>query len=53
MEGQPNRPVKAGDAFQVPAGVPHGGVKTGNEKTKLVITYVIEKDKPFMSLSRT
>jgi quercetin dioxygenase-like cupin family protein len=50
VQGQPNFtvPKKAGDALHVPPGTPHGG-KTGAQTTKLLITYVVEKDKPLAS----
>ena len=40
--------LKPGDAFQVPTGVPHGGVN-GPAKTVVVSTYVVEKGKPLAS----
>ena len=49
IQGQANRPVKAGDGFQVPPGVPHAGVRNGDKTTRLAITYVVEKDKPLTS----
>ena len=48
IQGQPARTYKAGEGFQVPAGVPHGG-KNGPVVSKLAITYVVEKDKPLAS----
>ncbi len=49
IEGQPTRTLKPGDAFQVPAATPHGGGKPGPAKTKVLITYVLEKGKPLAS----
>ena len=49
IEGQPNRALKTGDAFQVPAGTPHGGAKNGAKKAVIVSTYVVEKGKPLAS----
>lgn len=46
IEGKPTRTVKAGDTFQVPAGTPHAGGKPAGAKTRLMITYVVEKGKP-------
>jgi quercetin dioxygenase-like cupin family protein len=40
--------LKPGDGFQVPTGVPHGGVN-GPAKTVVVSTYVVEKGKPLAS----
>jgi quercetin dioxygenase-like cupin family protein len=45
IKGQADRIVKAGDAFQVTPETPHG-VKNGDAKMRLAITYVVEKDKP-------
>ncbi len=49
IEGQPTLTLKPGDGFQVPAGTPHAGGKPGDKKTKLAITYVVEKGKPLAS----
>ncbi len=48
VKGQPDRVLNAGDGFQIPAEVPHS-VKNGNAKTKVVATYIVEKDKPLAS----
>ncbi len=48
VQGQPDRDLKPGDSFQVPAGVPHGG-KVGARPCKLHITYIVEKGKPLAS----
>jgi quercetin dioxygenase-like cupin family protein len=49
IEGQPVRSLKPGDGFQVPALTPHAGAKNGDQKTKIVSTYVVEKGKPLAS----
>ena len=49
IEGQPTRALKPGDGFQVPAGTPHAGGKPGAAKSKILITYVVEKGKPLAS----
>jgi quercetin dioxygenase-like cupin family protein len=49
IEGQPTRVIKAGDAFQIPAETPHAGGKPGESKTRLLITYVVDKGKPLAS----
>jgi quercetin dioxygenase-like cupin family protein len=46
VDGEPDREVKAGDSWAVPAGKPHGARNTGSKPMKLVATYVVEKDKP-------
>lgn len=48
VQGQAARTYRAGDGFQVPAGVPHAG-RIGNARSKLFIHYVVEKDKPLAS----
>ncbi|HET9020120.1 MAG TPA: cupin domain-containing protein, partial [Acetobacteraceae bacterium] len=48
VKGEPERVVKPGDGFQIPARVPHS-VQNGDAPTSLIITYVVEKDKPLAS----
>ena len=48
VKGQPNRTLKAGDGFQIPAELPHS-VKNGPEKMKVIANYIVEKDKPLAS----
>jgi quercetin dioxygenase-like cupin family protein len=49
VQGQPSRVVKAGDAFQIPVETPHSGGKPAESKTRILITYVVEKGKPLAS----
>jgi quercetin dioxygenase-like cupin family protein len=49
IEGQPTRTLKAGDAFQVPPVTPHAGGRPGSAKTRILVTYVVEKGKPLAS----
>jgi len=49
IDGQPPRIVKAGEVFFVPAGLVHDGINTGNNKAKVLATYVVEKGKPVAS----
>lgn len=49
IQGQPTRTLKAGDAFQIPAETAHAGGKPGDAKTRVIITYVLEKGKPLAS----
>ena len=37
--------MKPGDAFQVAAEVPHS-LQNGGQKTRILLTYAVEKDKP-------
>jgi quercetin dioxygenase-like cupin family protein len=48
VEGQPLRVIRAGDAFQIPAETPHAGGKPADSKTRLLINYIVEKDKPLV-----
>lgn len=48
VKGQADRAVTAGEGLQIPAEVPHA-FQVGPEKTRLAITYVVEKDKPLAS----
>jgi quercetin dioxygenase-like cupin family protein len=45
VEGQPDKPVKAGESYQVPAGAVHDA-RTGERGAKVIATYVVEKGKP-------
>jgi quercetin dioxygenase-like cupin family protein len=49
VQGQPDRHLKAGDSFNVPAGVPHSARNTGSGPEKLLVTYVVDKTKPLAS----
>lgn len=45
VKGQADRTLAPGDGFQIPPEVPHA-FQVGADKTKLAITYIVEKDKP-------
>ena len=45
VQGQPDRVIKAGESYVVPAGTPHDG-KSGPNGAKVIATYVVEKGKP-------
>ena len=49
IDGQPPRIVKAGESFVIPAGVVHDAHNSGDQPTKLVGVYVVEKGKPLAS----
>ena len=49
IQGQETRMLKAGDGFQVPPETPHAGGKPGTAKTRVLITYVVQKGKPLAS----
>ena len=46
VQGQATRMLKAGDGFQIPPETPHAGGKPGTAKTRILITYVVQKGKP-------
>jgi quercetin dioxygenase-like cupin family protein len=45
VEGKPAMHVKVGDHWQVPVRTPHY-LKNGSKRTRLLVTYVLEKGKP-------
>lgn len=49
IQGQPTRMLKQGDGFQIPPATPHAGGKAGSTKSRILITYVVEKGKPLAS----
>ena len=48
IDGKPSLALTPGMAFEVPAGVVHGG-KNGDAKSVIAATYVVEKGKPLAS----
>lgn len=49
VQGRETITVKAGDAFQIPPQTPHAGGKPTAEKSRIMITYIVEKGKPLAS----
>jgi quercetin dioxygenase-like cupin family protein len=49
VQGQPTRMIKPGDGFQIPPETPHAGGKPGEAKSRILITYVVEKGKSLAS----
>jgi quercetin dioxygenase-like cupin family protein len=49
VQGQPTRTIKPGDGFQIPPDTPHAGGKSGSARSRILITYVVEKGKPLAS----
>ena len=45
VEGQPDKALKPGDSYQIPAGAIHDA-RSGPKGAKLIATYVVEKGKP-------
>jgi quercetin dioxygenase-like cupin family protein len=48
VDGEGTKTYAAGEGYQVPSGVPHGG-KNGDQPTVIAATYVVEKGKPLAS----
>lgn len=48
LDGKAPQPLKAGDSWQLGAGVPHD-VKAGDKGAKVFLVYVVEKGKPLVS----
>ena len=48
VEGQPPKPLKAGESYQIPPGAIHDA-RTGAAGAKVIATYVVEKGKPLAS----
>jgi len=48
VQGQPARKVKAGDGFQIAPETPHSA-RNGDKPTRVLVTYVVDKDKPLAS----
>jgi quercetin dioxygenase-like cupin family protein len=45
IAGQPDKALKAGESYQIPAGAAHDG-KSGPNGATVIATYVVEKGKP-------
>jgi quercetin dioxygenase-like cupin family protein len=48
VQGQPARKIKAGDGFQIAPETPHSA-RNSDKPQKLLVTYVVDKDKPLAS----
>ena len=48
IDGQPEKTLRAGDSYQIPAGAVHDG-RSGSKGAKVIATYVVEKGKPLAS----
>jgi quercetin dioxygenase-like cupin family protein len=49
VDGRPDQPLKPGDWFEVPAGVPHSVEIIGGKPGRALAHYVVEKDKPLVT----
>jgi quercetin dioxygenase-like cupin family protein len=46
IDGQPDKHLKAGDSYVIPAGAVHDPKVHGDKPLKLLVIYVVEKAKP-------
>src|SRR5271168_1022676 len=51
IEGEPPRTVTAGEALMVPAEAVHAVKNVGSVNGASLVTYVVEKDKPLITLA--
>ena len=49
IAGQPDRQLKAGDSYLVPAGTVHSAKNTGSTPIKIIGSFVVDKTKPLAS----
>jgi quercetin dioxygenase-like cupin family protein len=49
IKGQPDRVVKAGEGYQIPPETPHS-IRNGPDKSTIISTLIVEKDKPLVEL---
>ncbi len=49
IDGQPDKIVKAGESYQIPAGVVHDAKAHGDKSLKVLGVYVVDKTKPLAS----
>ena len=52
VDGKGTLTLKAGDVLFIPAGVKHGAKNVGNGKGSELATYVVEKGKPLVVLTK-
>ncbi|WP_407118549.1 cupin domain-containing protein [Bradyrhizobium sp. LMG 9283] len=49
IDGQPDKRLKAGDSYQIPAGAVHDAKTHGDKPLKVLGVYVVDKTKPLAS----
>jgi quercetin dioxygenase-like cupin family protein len=49
VEGQETKHLKAGESWQIAAGVPHDAKVTGDKPLKFIGIYIVDKTKPLAS----
>lgn len=52
LDGQPPVTLKAGEVLFVPSGIPHSARNVGTGKSSELATYIVEKGKPPLTLSK-
>jgi quercetin dioxygenase-like cupin family protein len=52
VEGKPPVTLKAGDVLFIPAGTVHAAKNVGGETASELATYIVEKDKPLLTLTK-
>lgn len=50
VDGKPPATLKAGDVLFIPAGTVHAAKNVGNVTASELATYIVEKDKPLLTL---
>lgn len=49
IDGQPDKTLKAGESYQIPAGAVHDAAVHGDKPMKVLGVYVVDKTKPLAS----
>ncbi len=52
IEGRPDRKLKAGDHYQIPAATAHEAIASKGRTAKVIATWVVEKAKPFAEAAK-
>ncbi|WP_210241756.1 cupin domain-containing protein [Bradyrhizobium ivorense] len=52
IEGRPPATLKAGDVLFIPAGTIHAAKNVGDVTASELATYIVEKDKPLLTLAK-
>lgn len=50
VDGKPPVTLKAGDVLFIPAGTIHAAKNVGNETASELATYIVDKEKPLLTL---
>ena len=49
IDGQPEKTLKVGDSYQIPAGVVHDAKTHGDKTMKVLGVYIVDKTRPLAS----